>query len=135
MENSIFEHIQLTCPNGLTEKILKTIEHKKMVNYYAKTIIFGFFSLVSVFVLVIALRSEIPYIINSEAGKLVSLLFSDSSIILKYWQQYFLSLIQSLPIVSIIIVGISLWLVCMFVWMAARASLVLIHYNKIKNHA
>ncbi|MFA5062176.1 MAG: hypothetical protein WC526_03445 [Patescibacteria group bacterium] len=135
MTNPLFEHIQLDCPNGLAEKIVQTIEHRKMVNYYAKIIIFGFFSLVSVFVLVIALRSEIPYIINSEAGKLVSLLFSDSSIILKYWQQYFLSLIQSLPIVSIIIVGISLWLVCMFVWMMARASLVLIHHNKIKNHA
>jgi hypothetical protein len=110
-------------PNiGLSEAILGVIEKKKRFYALIKLVIFSLTSIISLIGLYFIWQTEGAIIINSEAGQLLSLLFSDTAIVLSMWREYLLSLTESLPIVSIVLVSVFIWAFCASLWAVSRLS-------------
>lgn len=88
---------------GLSSKILEVIEYRRKRKIFIKKGLVGipaFLSLISLYPAVAYLSSEL-----SGSGFLyyMSLVFSDGAIILASWQDFLFSLVESLPILSIIV--------------------------------
>ncbi len=102
-------------PASLLGQVLFAIEKKQRL-YNAITFwVYAAAAACSLLGCIIVLRLEWSTILHSEATQLLSLLFSDFNVMSAYWREYSLSLLESIPIVSIIFV-------CAFIW-AAGASL------------
>jgi len=104
----------------LADRVLFAIERKKRFYAFVKLAIYSVVSVASSVGLAVVWRIEGSAIINSEAINLLSLLFSDFSIVASYWQDYAFSLLESLPVVSIIVVASFAWATFASLWMAAR---------------
>lgn len=110
----LFGHLDLMeSPNNLKSQIVKKIETKEKRLQTARVWIFGSSSIAS---LGLAL-STVIYLANSikQTGfwQYFSLIFSENKLILDYWREFTLSLIESLPIVGLIILLASIGF---FVW-------------------
>ncbi len=97
-------------PDGLLAKIQAQIERQKRFEATAKLMGFVFLTLISVTGFLLVGLSSSRIIIDSEAAKLLSLLFTDGSVIIGIWREYFLSVVESLPVGAILIVSILLLL-------------------------
>lgn len=116
-------------PAGLSLCIIKKIEEKRRTVAMFKMTFFGLMSVLAVSSLVLVWKSEGQLIINSEAGKLFGLLFSDTATVLSLWKEYLLSLIESIPFVSVAVLF-------MCIWLTLTSIVVLIKNSKIFiNHA
>lgn len=112
---------QVLLPSAtLADRVIFAIERKKRFYASIKLVIYSVVATTSFVGLAIVWRVEGSAIINSEAIQLLSLLFSDFSLIVNYWQDYTLSLLESLPVVSIIVVACFAWATCASLWMTAR---------------
>ncbi|OGH91912.1 MAG: hypothetical protein A2534_00260 [Candidatus Magasanikbacteria bacterium RIFOXYD2_FULL_39_9] len=112
---------RLVTPSAtLADRVLFAIERKKRFYASVKLAIYSLVTITSSIGLAVVWRIEGSAIINSEAIQLLSLLFSDFSIVASYWQDYAFSLLESLPVVSIIVVASFAWAACASLWMAAR---------------
>lgn len=92
-------------PDGLFAKIMSRINNEKR-QLARKRLVFIF----SLFGLVGSLAAFIPTLnlvkdgfVSSGFITFFSLLFSDSEIVLVYWQSFMMSLLESLPVVSIVV--------------------------------
>ena len=95
--------------NSIINKI--KIEETKNVAY---RIAFSFaVSLTSISIGVISIINIIKDAYQSGLSEYLSLLFSDSALIVSYWQTYSMSVVESLPIIQISIVVASVGL---FIW-------------------
>ena len=95
----------------------------------------GIVAVLSFVGLIFVWRSESSLIIHSETVKLLSLLFSDFSVILSYWKEYLLSLAESLPVVSVLAVVFFLWITCTTLWLTVKIYLKSIHQHVFIKHA
>ena len=119
----IWRDMPLTRPNGrLVGSIISAIEKKRRFYLLIKIMVFSIATVISLAGLVLVWQSEGAIIIHSEAGQLFSLLFSDWAIVSHYWREYLLSIVESLPFVSIIAVALCLWLALVSLWVVARNS-------------
>lgn len=114
-------------PPALAGRVLLAVERKKRFYAFVKLAIYSAITLASSAGSVIIWRAEGPNIINSEALSLLALLFSDFALVAKYWQEYAISVLESLPAVSLIAVAVFVWVACASLWMTARAYFLLIH--------
>lgn len=113
----------ITAPVYLSAQIIKSIEKKKKFRAFFKMSCYGLATLVSGVGLFLVWHSVGASIINSEAGSLFSLLFSDFNIVANYWHDYLLSLLQSLPVVSLLSLVILVWLMLTSLWAGIRTYL------------
>ncbi len=99
-------------PEGLFEKIMLRIraERKRMV---LKRKIAGFSFVLAVSFLGLIPATKMVYSGFAESGfvQLFSLAFSDTSIVMAYWRNFALSLLESLPITGLMAIGISLFVI------------------------
>ncbi len=107
---------------ALSDSILNIIEKKKRFYMLIKMIIFSLTSVISLISLYFIWQTEGVIIVNSEAGQLLTLLFSDSAIVFGMWREYLLSVVESLPIVSIVLVAALAWSLIVSLWLVARLS-------------
>ncbi|HSR89522.1 MAG TPA: hypothetical protein VLK22_03995 [Candidatus Udaeobacter sp.] len=114
-------------PGFLAEKILIAIENKRRFYVLAKLIIYSFSTLFFLVGLILIWQAEKINIINSPAVNLLSLLFSDFAVVVSYWQDYALSLIESFPVVSVVAVAVFVWAVCASLWMTVRTYFLFTH--------
>ncbi|PIU75295.1 MAG: hypothetical protein COS76_01545 [Candidatus Portnoybacteria bacterium CG06_land_8_20_14_3_00_39_12] len=85
---------------------IKTEQRKAIVR--RKIAIFSFVLVVSLSGFIPALGMAWTDLADSGFVQLFSLAFSDTKIMMTYWQNYLLSLLESLPITGLMVVGISL---------------------------
>lgn len=111
----------------LAEKVLAEIDRKRRFYVFVKLVIYSFSTLLFLVGLIFIWQSEKINIVNSEVVNLFSLLFSDSAVVAKYWQEYVLSLLESFPAVSVIAVGIFVWAVSASLWMTVKTYLLFIN--------
>ncbi len=111
----------------LAERVILAIEEKRRFYAFVKMVVYSFVAVASSVGLVIAWRIEGASIINAKAISLLSLLFSDFGVIASYWQDYAFSLLESLPVVSIIVIASFAWGVCVSVWKAVRTYKLFTH--------
>jgi len=94
----------------LFEKIMLRIraERKRMV-LKRKIAIFSFILVVSFIGLIPSIKMAYSGFVESGFVQLFLLAFSDTSIVMVYWQNFTLSLLESLPITGLMAFGISLF--------------------------
>jgi len=95
---------------NLFEKIMLRIraERKKMA-LKRKIIGFSFVLAVSFFGLIPAVKMAYSGFVGSGFVQLFSLVFSDTSTVISFWQNFVLSLLESLPTTGLMAAGIALF--------------------------
>ncbi len=111
----------------LAERVIWAIERRKRFYAFVKLAVYSFVAIASSVGLAVAWSIEGSNIINAKAINLLSLLFSDFSVISQYWQEYIFSLLESLPVVSIIAIASFAWAACASLWKAARTYKLFTH--------
>lgn len=91
-------------PGGLLEKVLSRLEkEQKILALKRRRIIFSFGAVISALGLIPAYLALQASLAESGFFQFFSLIFSDSEIIAAYWQNFVLSLLESLPIINLAI--------------------------------
>jgi ABC-type phosphate/phosphonate transport system permease subunit len=91
-------------PNDLLGKIMKRINQEKKILTLKRRLVLLAAGLIGAIILFIpALRAVISGFAESGFAQYFSLLFSDAEIVLAYWQNYALSLLETLPVMSVIL--------------------------------
>jgi ABC-type phosphate/phosphonate transport system permease subunit len=101
----LFSKIEpLEPPAGLGERIVMRIhEERSALSIKRRLVLFSLGLAASLVVLVFSFQSFQSGIASSGFADFFSLLFSDFRIVTYYWQNYILSLLESLPIFSLAI--------------------------------
>jgi len=94
---------EIDVPKNLSEKIINRIEFVERRSAKMRLVFFGALAVASVVAFIPALKYLINDLNNSGFYQYLSLVFSDSGIILASWKEFSLSLAESLPIFSTII--------------------------------
>lgn len=88
-------------PFGMLDKIMLRIAQKRRRRAGIRIACFGFLSLLAVAILIPTSQGLYSEMSRSGFMQFVSLLFSDASIVMIYWQDFALSLMEALPIFSV----------------------------------
>lgn len=96
--------------NDLKVSIIKKIKREELKRSILKIGLSSFVSLGSAVSVVFLLVNIIKDYYRSGLSEYVSLMFSDGSALVSYWQSYVMSLIETLPIFTITLVLISIWI-------------------------
>ncbi|MFA5368981.1 MAG: hypothetical protein WC303_03240 [Candidatus Paceibacterota bacterium] len=107
-----WQKLDIEPPAGLFIKVLNRIEAEERIMLLKRRIFIfscaGFGSLIG---LIFSFNFVRKAMVNSGFGDFFSLIFSDSMIVLNYWQNFFLTLLESFPIIeAIFFLGIVLLL-------------------------
>jgi len=107
-------------PRGeLREKILFSINKEEIRRAKTYFLISVTTTLVSIFGLIFSVRYMIQGFYQSSFGSFISLIFSDPSIVVSYWKELSISLLETLPIL-----GITISLVAVYTLLASIRTLV-----------
>jgi hypothetical protein len=99
----------LTPPKGLNKRILAKIKQEKQLSILKRRLIFnGVVLTVSWVALVLAAKAFFSAMQMSGFGTMLNLMFSDFKVVAVNFSDYTLSLIESLPIISMAIVAVLL---------------------------
>lgn len=98
---------------GLKEKIIHKIEKEAKKKAVFTFIFAGFTSLTSVLAMIYSLVLIVKDYYSSGLSEYISLVFSDSSILLSFWKEFTLSVVESLPFITITLTLTSVWI---FIW-------------------
>jgi hypothetical protein len=112
----------------LADRIFIKIKRHQRLMALFKTAVYSFSAILSLVLLVIVWRSEGSLIINSEVGSIFSLLFSDTAVVLTYWREFLLSLLEAIPVISVAVAAFLGWLVLASLWLVSNNLKNLIHY-------
>lgn len=100
-------------PNGLAPKIITAIKAERRRALRMRLGIFGMFSLISVPLVIWALLSTSRAIAASNLSAYLSLIFSDTSVVAAYWDNFSLLVLESLPALglalSLMAIGFCFW--------------------------
>jgi len=95
------EDFNLEPPNGLLEKILIRIHREERILVLRKTIIFSTTLALSLIALVPSFNVLLSDLSQSGFINFFSLMFSDLSVVTKYWQNFAMILLETLPTLSL----------------------------------
>lgn len=103
-EKLFFHFRQPELPNGLLDRVINRInKERKLISVRRRLVIFSFIFIASIAAFVPALKMVEAELANSRFVEFFSLLFSDTNIVMAYWQNFVLSLLEALPVTSLII--------------------------------
>jgi len=98
-------------PTDLFDKVIDNIETKRKLRDFKKRIIFSFFGIFSSSLISIPLFKAVwTYLGESGFLRFFSLIFSDFKLVLSSWQNFGLSLLESIPIISLTLFLISIFI-------------------------
>lgn len=115
-------------PKGLLEKILKRIHKEERLLVLKRVIIFSIMFLASLAGLVPSMKILLSDFSKSGFINFSSLMFSDFSTVMTYWQSFAMILLESLPAVSL-----ALFLVVLVILLQSTKSLIK-NIKIIKSH-
>ncbi len=98
----LFKESTSTPESRLSGDIWNTIHYKNNRMIKIKTFSYTGLSILSLFGSIFSIRSLVEQFIQLGFFDYLSLLFSDSGVIATYWKDYTLTLIDSLPVMSLI---------------------------------
>ena len=100
--HKLFKNAIHTPESRLSENIVNAILYKNAKITKVKTFGYLCLSILSLFGSIFSIKNLIEQSIKLGFFNYFSLAFSDSGIVAKYWKEYTLSLVDSLPIMSLI---------------------------------
>ena len=110
----LISKIAINAPEGLSERIFANIEARERRADFRRAIFYSVFSAASVFLLYLSSSFAVGEFYRSGASQILSLAFSDFQSMAANWQDFTLSLAESLPILPIIYVILSVSLLMVF---------------------
>jgi hypothetical protein len=135
--DKLFSKIQpLEPPAGLGERIAMRIHEERLVlSIKRRLVLFSLGLAASLVVLVFSFHSFQTGIASSGFSDFFSLLFSDFRIVTYYWDNYILSLLESLPIFSLAVFSAAIFSFLELLKLTARdAKEILRPVHLIHNH-
>lgn len=99
--------------DSLKVSIIKKIKREELKKYILKTGLGIFISLSSIISTVFLLVNIIKDYYKSGLSEYISLMFSDGSLLVSYWQSYIMSVVEALPIFTITLILVSVWIFIM----------------------
>lgn len=111
MKNELFEIIEPK--TKLKSTIINRIRKEETKRALYRAVSRSFVSLASIFTLVFYTINIFKDAQTSGLSEYLSLIISDSGLVISYWQTYAMSVVESLPIIPITITMASVWI---FVW-------------------
>lgn len=96
--------LNLTPPADLLGRVVARLAREKRINSFRRLLFFSFSSAVSLAGIILLFRSVASSLLESGFWRFFSLLFSDFSVVMANWQNFFGSLLESLPIINLILV-------------------------------
>lgn len=108
---SVFEkNPDLAIPADLSARIVAAVLRRQRLNAIIKLSLGSFFSIGSFVVGLLIWRYENLTLAGSGVSRLLSLLFSDFSVVMSFWKEYLLSVAESLPLAPLAAVLAFVWL-------------------------
>ena len=100
-----FSGLQATeLPHGLADKVINRLhQERRLMIIRQRIIIWGITTASSALVLIPTFRMLQVNLIDSGFLQFFSLLFSDSKVILSYWDAFAWSLLEALPVMSLVL--------------------------------
>lgn len=101
----LFSHLKPPEPPAdLLDKILNRIQReKKLINIKRRIVVFSLGVLGPAIAFIPAFRAVQAEIAESGFSELFSLIFSDLSVVINLWDQFILSILESLPVMSMVL--------------------------------
>ena len=108
----LFEHLNRNEPRTrLYGRIIKRIElEQRKTSVYTRIVFFGVLASAAMIALIPAIRELYAEFAQSGFIQFVSLLFSDTGVIALYWQDFLMSLAETLPVFGIMGVAASMFI-------------------------
>jgi|SRR3989338_7348292 len=108
----LFQNLETpNASSNLLVKIMSKLDlESQKISLKRRLFVFGLFTLATAVALVPAIKLVISRLNTSGFSAFFSLLFSDFSLILRDWQAFFASLLEAFPIMSFVVLLISLLL-------------------------
>jgi len=125
---SILTQTTVESQTDLVDRILLTIKRKQKNRALIRTVFFALTTTISCFGLFFVWQTESNAIVNSGIGDLLSLLFSDSAVVLNYWREYLFSMVEAVPIVSVAVIALFFWLISVSAFATINSSKFLINH-------
>ncbi len=109
----LFSHLEpMAPPEDLFGNIKLRIRHEERIMAIRKTAVLSMVAILSIGAFVPFLNSTAVAVARSGLLQFVLLLFSDSEVVISIWQDYVLTILESLPITEIaVLLGTTLFLV------------------------
>lgn len=106
-------HSGQTLPSGLLPRIISALKEQRRHDLKMRHYVFGVFSFISVPLLIWALLFTSRAIAASNLSVYLSLVFSDTSAVAAYWDNFSLLVLESLPALglalSLMAIGFCFW--------------------------
>ena len=100
----LFSHLEALEPtDDLLGKVLSRLDKERFIVIRRRIALLSGFLVVLVLALVPAFKMVWDGINASGFTQFLSLLFSDSGVVMAYWQSFGLTLLESLPVISIVV--------------------------------
>ncbi len=93
----------LTPPEGLSEKIMVHIHRAEARHKKRRAVLSILGCIISLIAIIPAAKMAWTGFVNSGLPEYFSLLFSDSGMVMTYWQNFFWTLLEALPTTSLIV--------------------------------
>ena len=91
-------------PDGLFGRVMEKIQREqRLINLKRKMVFFAFCLVISIGIFIPVLRAVYSGFVDSGFIALFFLLFSDAGTVMTYWQNYALSLLETLPVTRLIL--------------------------------
>lgn len=101
----LFSHLErLEPPAGLTEKILLKIKNRQKFLIIRRLVASSIGAITSIALFIPALKTAQAAVMESGFLQFFSLLFYDFKIVIANWQSFSLSLLESLPVMGLVMV-------------------------------
>ena len=108
--HKLFKNASIQPESRLSGDILKFIEYKNTKKARLSKLAYWSVSFLSLLGSVFSVRSLVKHLINFGFYDYFSLAFSNTGAIARYWKEYTLSLVDSLPIASLLITFLLLFI-------------------------
>lgn len=90
-------------PKGLFEKVILRLKREQRIAAIRRLAVFGLTTISSALAFIPAFQMAKTGFAESGFGQFFSLLFSDFGIVVAFWQNFALSLLEALPVVSLLV--------------------------------
>ena len=106
--------------DALSDQVWANLEEKMRQRARFRVAFFGCGAILGVLGVVWVWLSS-GAILSAETVQLVSLMFSDWSIVTQNWREYFWSLTESLPVINLAAIALLVWIAGVSAWMMSRS--------------
>ena len=111
---------QIEPSRKLSEKILSAIAHEKQRRARIHFVVFDFSCVTSAVAIIPAFQYALQEFSRTGFYEYFSLLFSDGGLLLSYWKEFSLSLIESLPLLGLTVLLVTIFALLKSFTLAAK---------------